>query len=151
MTRKTVNLKFKKLHPDFKVPKQATPGSAGLDMVACIDTEIQLMPGERTTISLGCSVEIPEGWELQVRPRSGLALKEGITILNTPGTIDSDYRGEVKAIVVNLGKQWFTIRPLDKICQVVASEVPVVTCELVDELSTTQRGEGGFGSTGVKS
>lgn len=83
-----VTIKFKALHPEFKLPKQATPGSAGFDMIACIDTEIMLRPNERQAVSLGCSVEIPSGYEIQVRPRSGLALREGITVLNTPGTIN---------------------------------------------------------------
>lgn len=148
MSRTKVKLRFKKLHPDFIVPKQATKGAAGLDMIACIDEPVTIMPGQRKLISLGCAVEIPEGFEVQVRPRSGLAAKEGITILNSPGTIDADYRGECKAIVINHGTEWYTVRPLDKVCQWVTAEVPEVECELVEELSVTDRGAGGFGSTG---
>lgn len=148
MTRQVVNLKWKKLHPSFNLPKQATPGSSGLDMIACIDEDITLMPNQRIAVSLGCSVEIPEGWEIQVRPRSGLALKEGITVLNTPGTIDADFRGECKVILINHSTDWFKIRPLDRVCQFVVSQVPVVTHQLVSELSSTDRGTGGFGSSG---
>ena len=148
MSRTEVKLKWKKLHPDFKLPKQATVGSAGLDMIACINEPVTIMPGKRALISLGCAVEIPEGYCIDVRPRSGLALKEGITILNTPGLIDTDYRGPLGAIVVNLGEEWYTVRPLDKICQVTVAQVPVVESELVEELSSTDRGAGGFGSSG---
>ena len=148
MSRKKVKLKFKKLHPDFELPKQATKGAAGLDMLAIIDQPIRVMPGKRVLVSLGCAVEIPEGFEVQVRPRSGLAAKEGITVLNSPGTIDADYRGECKAIIVNHNDEWYEIRPLDKICQWVEAEVPEVECELAEELCSTDRVAGGFGSTG---
>lgn len=144
------NLKFKSLHPLFSLPKQATAGSAGFDMTACIDEPVLLAPGERGAISLGCAVEIPAGWEIQVRSRSGLALKKGIAVLNSPGTIDSDYRGECKAIIINLSHVEFTINPSDRICQFVISRVPVVNLELVEELSNSERGVGGFGSTGIK-
>jgi dUTP pyrophosphatase len=150
MTRPNVNLKFKKLHHSFELPKQATSGSAGIDMRACMDDSVIIRPSERVAISLGCSVEVPEGFEIQVRPRSGLALKEGITVLNTPGTIDSDYRGECKVILINHSSNWFKVQPLDRICQFVVNEVPLVTTALVEELSSTDRGEGGFGSTGTK-
>lgn len=143
-----VTVKFKKLHHSFVLPKQATKTASGFDMIACIDDPITLMPGARIAVSLGCSVEIPVGFEIQVRPRSGLALKEGITVLNTPGTIDSDYRGECKAILINHSNEWTTIRPLDRVCQFVVCPVPEVTVELAEELSTTERGAGGFGSTG---
>jgi dUTP pyrophosphatase len=150
MTRPTVNLRWKPLHRDFVVPKQATAGAAGLDMIACIEEPVVLRPGERAAISLGCAVEIPEGWELQVRPRSGLALKQGLTVLNAPGTIDSDYRGEVKVILINHDTQQNTIRPLDRVCQLVPAQVPLVVSTLADDLSDTERGQGGFGSTGTK-
>lgn len=151
MTRPTINVKWKKIHPDFKVPEHATPGSAAVDMIACIDDPVQIMPGQRALISLGCAVQIPEGWEMQLRPRSGLAIKEGITVLNSPGTVDSDYTGEVKVIVINHSDQWFTIRPLDRICQAAFRQVPIVKSQLVTELDSTERGSGGFGSTGVSS
>jgi dUTP pyrophosphatase len=144
----TVNVKFKKLHHAFTLPKQATKTASGFDMTACINEPLIVMPGQRVAVSLGCSVEVPVGYEIQVRPRSGLALKEGITVLNSPGTIDSDYRGECKAILINHSNQWFTVRPLERICQFVVCPVPEVTVELVDALSETERGTGGFGSTG---
>jgi dUTP pyrophosphatase len=148
MTRSDVKVKFKKLHPEFKLPKQATSGSSGFDMVACIDEKQMLLPGMRTTISLGCSVEVPEGFEIQVRPRSGLAIKEGITVLNSPGTIDSDFRGECKVILINHSSNWYNINPLERVCQFVVVEIPKVELELVTELTDTERGAGGFGSTG---
>lgn len=148
MVQKKVKLKFQRKHSDFQLPIKAEPGSAGFDMKACIDQPITLQPGHRVLIPLGCAVEIPVGWEIQVRPRSGLALKEGITILNSPGTIDSSFRGLCGAIVVNHGDQWYTIRPQDKICQWLIAEVPEVTCELVEELSNSDRGQSGFGSSG---
>lgn len=141
-------IKFKKLHPDFKLPTKSTPGAAGYDMVACLDKKLTIHPGERALISLGCSVEIPVGYEIQVRPRSGLALKEGITVLNSPGTIDADYRGTVGAIVVNHSKDWVVINPLDRICQIVPAKLADVSFEMVNELEDTSRGNGGFGSTG---
>jgi len=144
----SIVLKWKRLHTDFKLPAKATTGSAGLDMIACIDGPVTIQPGHRATISLGCAVQIPEGHAMLVLPRSGLALKEGITVLNSPGLIDSDYRGEVKAIVINHGSEWYTVRPLDKICQVVIVQLPEVNNALVDELDSTDRGQGGFGSTG---
>lgn len=144
----TVKIQFKKLHHSFKLPSKATKGSAGFDMIACIDEPLTLLPGQRTAISLGCSVEIPEGYELQVRPRSGLALKEGLTVLNAPGTIDSDFRGEVKAILINHSANWFKINPLDRICQLVPAALLEVELSLSEELTETERGAGGFGSSG---
>ena len=143
-----VTVRFKRLHPDFKLPKHATPGSAGMDMIACIDEPVTLLPGDRTAISLGCAVEVPVGYEIQVRPRSGLALKEGVTVLNTPGTIDADFRGTCKVILVNHSKEWVKIQPLDRVCQFVVCKLPSVSVEEVAELSDTERGQGGFGSTG---
>lgn len=148
MTQQKTKIKFKSEHPEFKLPTQATKGSAGFDMRACIDQPVTLMPKQRMLISLGCSVEIPEGYEIQVRPRSGLAIKEGITVLNTPGTIDSDYRGLCQVILINLSDNWFKIEPQDRVCQFVVQKVPEVELELVQELASTDRGTGGFGSTG---
>ena len=149
----TTKVLFKKLHPDFKIPTQATDGAAGFDMRACLDPgqeSIILTKGKQLAISLGCSVEIPSGFEIQVRPRSGLALKNGITVLNSPGTIDSDYRGECKAILINHSDEPFVIKSGDRICQWVVAELPYIHLEMVDNLSETDRGEGGFGSTGIK-
>ena len=147
-TRPQTHLKFKSLHPSFKLPERATVGSTCFDMRACIDEKIILQTGQRVAISLGCSVEIPLGWEIQVRPRSGFALKDGITVLNTPGSIDADFRGECKVILINHGTTYIEINPQDRVCQWAVAQVPLVTLELVDELSSTDRGTGGFGSSG---
>ena len=153
----TVKIKFKPCHDLFKLPKKATPGSAGFDMLACIDEPVKMYEGQTVAISLGCSVEIPEGYEIQVRPRSGLALKQNITILNSPGTIDNDFRGTCMAIVhksfspsLESITPPFIINPGDRICQFIVNKLPEVELELAEELSDTQRGSGGFGSTGVK-
>ena len=133
---------------DLPLPLYATEGSAGLDLLAVIDGDIELQPGARAAVPCGIAMALPEGIEAQVRPRSGLALHHGITVLNTPGTIDSDYRGEVKAILVNLGQEMFRIRRGMKIAQLVIASC--VRADLVDcaELPSSYRGSGGFGSTG---
>ncbi|MFZ4381115.1 MAG: dUTP diphosphatase [Sandarakinorhabdus sp.] len=131
------------------LPAYATPGAAGMDAVAAVtDTHI-LHPGERFAVPLGFCMAIPEGHEVQVRPRSGLALKAGITVPNSPGTIDSDYRGEVKALLINLGTDAFAIERGMRICQLVPAAVTRAALAVVDALDDTQRGSGGFGSTGV--
>lgn len=132
-------------------PRYASEGAAGLDLTACITSPIVLMPGGRTRVPTGLSVALPAGHEGQVRPRSGLAAKHGITVLNAPGTIDEDYRGEVEVILVHLGQEPFTIQHGDRIAQLVVAPVTHVQIELVQDneaLGATQRGEGGFGSTG---
>jgi dUTP pyrophosphatase len=129
------------------VPAYATTGAAGMDVVAAED--LNLPPGARHAVATGFAMAIPEGYEVQVRPRSGLALKHGITCLNTPGTIDSDYRGEVKVILANLGSDPFPIRRGDRIAQLVPAPVQKAAFALVDSLDETTRGAGGFGSTGV--
>ena len=129
------------------VPTYATAGAAGMDVVAAED--LDLTPGARHAVATGFAMAIPEGYEVQVRPRSGLALKHGITCLNTPGTIDSDYRGEVKVILANLGDAPFPIRRGDRIAQLVPAPVQKAVFALVDNLDDTARGAGGFGSTGV--
>ena len=131
---------------DLPLPAYATPGAAGMDVVAAEDVTIP--PGGRHAVATGFAFAIPDGYEVQVRPRSGLALKHGVTCLNTPGTIDSDYRGEVKVILVNLGDAPFPIRRGERIAQLVPA--PVLRAELaeVDALDATARGAGGFGSTG---
>jgi dUTP pyrophosphatase len=128
------------------LPARATEHAAGLDVVAAED--VTLAPGERHAVATGFSMAIPEGYEVQVRPRSGLALKHGITCLNTPGTIDSDYRGEVKVILANLGSKQFDVRRGERIAQLVPAPVLNAACVEVAELSETSRGVGGFGSTG---
>lgn len=130
-------------------PAYQTPGSAGMDIRANISLDtITLEPGEKCAIPTGIYLEIPEGYECQVRPRSGLAYKHGVTVLNSPGTIDSDYRGEIQVILINHGTNPFTISQGDRIAQLVFSKVEIVTFESAETLSTTQREDGGFGSTG---
>jgi dUTP pyrophosphatase len=128
------------------LPAYATAGAAGMDVVAAED--VTLVPGARHAVATGFALAIPEGYEIQVRPRSGLALKHGITCLNTPGTIDSDYRGEVKVILANLGQEPFEVRRGERVAQLVPAPVQRATLDEVDALDETQRGAGGFGSTG---
>ena len=128
------------------LPGYASAGAAGMDVVAAED--LDLMPGQRHAVATGLMVAIPEGYEIQVRPRSGLALKHGITVPNTPGTIDSDYRGELKVIMINHGDQPFPIRRGERIAQLVPAAVTIAEWDEVDELCETARGSGGFGSTG---
>ena len=133
------------------LPSYETAGSAGMDLLAALDEgeEMVLQPGERALIPTGLKMAIPEGYEVQVRPRSGLAIKKGVTALNSPGTIDSDYRGEVKVILINHGNEPFTVARGDRIAQMVVAEVIQGTWEVCEDLPETDRGAGGFGSTGV--
>ena len=133
-----------------QIPAYATPQSAGMDLKANIEEPITLNSLERRLIPTGLHSALPEGYEAQVRPRSGLAIKHGITCLNTPGTIDADYRGDVGVILINLSSKQFTINPGDRIAQMVINKFEQIEWELVNELSETERGEGGFGSTNVK-
>lgn len=137
-------------HSPYPLPEYATPSSAGLDLKAYITEPITLAPLERCAIPTGIQIALPEGYEAQIRPRSGLALKHGITLMNTPGTIDADYRGEIAAIVANLSSQPYTIEPGERICQMVIARYSQVTWVEVTELSDTSRGQGGFGSTGSR-
>ncbi|MCC5924072.1 MAG: dUTP diphosphatase [Crocinitomicaceae bacterium] len=130
------------------LPNYETMFSAGLDIRACVDVPYTLQPLERTLIKTGLFLEIPAGFEAQVRPRSGLALKKGITVLNAPGTIDADYRGEVGVILINLSKQPFVIEDGDRIAQLVFARVEQAEWMITNDLSKTERGQGGFGSTG---
>jgi dUTP pyrophosphatase len=146
-----VPVKFKRLaHFNGVLPAYQTPGASGFDVCASIDGELTVKPGERCLVPTGLAFEIPEGHEIQVRPRSGLAIKSGITLVNTPGTIDSDYRGELKIILINHGQANFTIKSGDRIAQLVLA--PVVKADLLEEtqLTETARGAGGFGSTGIR-
>ncbi len=131
---------------NLPAPAYATDGAAGLDVVAAED--VTLAPGQRRAVATGFAIAIPEGYEVQVRPRSGLALKHGVTCLNTPGTIDHDYRGEVKIILANLGSTAFEVRRGERIAQLVPAPVLKAAFREVDSLSETSRGAGGFGSTG---
>lgn len=137
-------------HSNNELPQYATPMSAGMDLRAFTDELITIMPGERKLIHSGINIQLPEGYELQVRPRSGLALKHGITLTNAPGTVDADYRGDVGAIVHNLGTEPFIVNNGDRICQIVAKEYVKIEWEETDSLDSTERGEGGFNSTGIK-
>lgn len=131
------------------LPQYATPLSAGLDLRAAITEPVTLRSLERAMVPTGLYISLPEGFEAQVRPRSGLAAKHGITVLNTPGTVDADYRGEIRVILVNLSAEPFTVNPGERIAQMVVARHERVEWEEVDSLDETARGEGGFGSTGV--
>lgn len=133
-----------------ELPAYATPASAGMDVRASLKEPVVIMPGCRALVPTGLRVAIPAGYEIQLRPRSGLAIRDGITLLNTPGTIDADYRGELCVILINLSDKPFTVNHADRICQMVLAEVPRIVWESVDELPETIRGEGGFGHTGTK-
>lgn len=134
----------------FENPKYATEGSAGFDVKANILEPITIGSLQRTLVPTGLFFELPKGYEAQIRPRSGLAFKNGITVLNSPGTLDSDYRGECKVLLVNLSSDEFIIQPGERIAQVIISKHEVVNFETTEELSDTDRGSGGFGSTGNK-
>lgn len=129
-------------------PAAASPESAGLDLRAAVEEPLVLEPGERALVPTGWVIELPPGWEGQIRPRSGLAARHGITLLNSPGTLDSDYRGEVKVLLIHHGEEPFTVHRGDRIAQLVVAPVAVVQLEEVDDLRETERGTGGFGSTG---
>jgi len=157
-----MKVKFKKLHPNAKLPSYAKPGDAGMDLCACLDMinwskvmnpedyAIYVAPGTIELIPIGLSMELPPGYEAQIRPRSGLALKEGITVLNSPGTIDEGYRGPVGIILINHLQSNFSFKVTNgmKIAQMVIKPVERAEIEEVEELSDTERGQGGFGSTG---
>jgi len=135
--------------PPLPLPEYATAGSAGFDLRADIDTDIEIKPLGRALIPTGLVMAVPRGYELQIRPRSGLAAKHGVTVLNTPGTIDSDYRGEVMIILVNLGENTFRVCRGDRIAQAVLAGLTVATLAEAECLDDTDRGAGGFGSTGI--
>ena len=146
-----INLSILPHGEGLPLPAYATTGAAGMDAVAAVSETMMLPPGGRFAVPLGFCIAIPDGYEVQVRPRSGLALKHGITIPNSPGTIDSDYRGEVKALLINLSEEPFAIERGMRICQLVPAVVTRTTLAVVDALDDTKRGTGGFGSTGVHS
>jgi dUTP pyrophosphatase len=135
-------------HSHHPLPAYATQGSSGLDLRAFVTAPVQLAPLERALIPTGLHIALPNNWEAQIRPRSGLALKQGLTCLNTPGTIDADYRGEIKVILINLSNEAQVIHDGDRIAQIVFQQVEKMEWQLVENLETTQRGEGGFGHTG---
>lgn len=142
-----VNVRIRNISPN-SLPEYATPGSSGVDVSAFLPNSLTLKPGERALVPTGLFVEIPEGYEIQVRPRSGLAIKQGLTLLNSPGTIDSDYRGEIKIILINLSAEDQVIKPGDRIAQLVVQQVDRITWVESQLLSETGRASGGFGHTG---
>ena len=133
----------------LKLPTYETDQSAGMDLSAAIEEAIELAPGERMLIPTGLSIALPKGFEAQVRPRSGLAIKHGVTVLNTPGTVDADYRGEIKVILANLGNEPFTVERGMRIAQMVIAKHEQIEWQVVEDLDETDRGSGGFGSTGT--
>ena len=143
-----VKILIKKLNPDVQLPTYKTSGASGMDLMAFIDNPIRLAPNNSCLVPTGLTVAFSEDYELQIRPRSGLAAKSSITVLNTPGTIDSDYRGEIKIILFNHGNEEFTINNKDRVAQMVLMPVIKMELEVTDNLPDTIRGEGGFGSTG---
>lgn len=149
MTGITVAVKRLPHGADLPLPEYATTDSAGLDLLAAIDAPRTLAPGERTLVPTGLAIALPSGHEAQVRPRSGLALKNGVTVLNSPGTVDADYRGEVGVVLINLGSEPFEISRGMRIAQMVVAPVTRLAWEERDELPETMRGVGGYGSTGT--
>lgn len=131
------------------MPAYETQGSAGFDLRAAIPEPVELKPGKRALIPIGIRIALPEGYEAQIRPRSGLAYKHGVTMLNSPGTIDSDYRGEIKVLAINLGEESFVIKHGDRIAQMIIAPVQQIEIQKVFELPKSKRGDGGFGSTGI--
>ena len=143
-----VRVLIKKLSPSVQLPSYKTNGASGMDLMAFIEQPIELEPGKSCLVPTGLSVAFPEEYEIQIRPRSGLAAKNNITVLNTPGTIDSDYRGELKIILFNHGNENFQINNSDRIAQMILTPIIKMELQETDELPDTVRGEGGFGSTG---
>ena len=148
METRRILIKKVSTNPLFKLPKYESNGAAGMDLSADIDAEVELKPLERFLFPTGIAISLPKDLEAQIRPRSGLAIKNGITLLNTPGTVDSDYRGEIKVILVNISNDKYTIKPGDRIAQMVLSQFVQGQFELVENLDETDRGSFGFGSTG---
>ncbi len=143
-----VKVLIKKLNPLAELPSYKTTGASGMDLMACIEKSINLEPGKSCLVSTGLSVAFPEEYEIQIRPRSGLAAKNNIGVLNTPGTIDSDYRGEIKVILFNHGKENFRINNNDRIAQMILAPITKMELKETNELPESIRGKGGFGSTG---
>lgn len=147
----TVEVRIRRLaHAEgLPLPVYATGGAAGADLCAAVDSEVVIEPGERIAVPIGLVLEIPRGFEAQVRPRSGLAIRRGLTVVNAPGTIDSDYRGELKVLLVNLGAEPITIARGDRVAQMIVAPVTRAVFVEADDLTASDRGSGGFGSTGV--
>ena len=145
-----IKILIKRLSKEVSLPKYETSGSSGMDLSANIDAKINIEPGKTAIIPTGLALSIPKGFEIQIRPRSGLAAKQKISVLNTPGTIDSDYRGEIKVILINLSKESFKVEKGLRIAQMVVCPVVQAQLKEVNDLNETERGKGGFGSTGTK-
>ena len=141
---------IKRFSKDINLPKYETEGSSGMDLAAHIENSVQIEPGNTVMVPTGIAVSIPKNFEIQIRPRSGLAARNKISVLNTPGTIDSDYRGEIKVILINLGKKSFTVEKGARVAQMVLCPIVRAVFKEVDSLDNTGRGAGGFGSTGSK-
>lgn len=139
----------KRLHPSAILPQYMSSGAAGCDVTACLEAPLELAPLGRAAVPTGLALEIPEGYEVQVRPRSGLAIKKGLTIVNAPGTIDSDYRGELKVLLVNLSTETVRVENGERIAQLIMQKVEQAEWAWTEELTSTERGAGGFGSTGI--
>jgi dUTP pyrophosphatase len=149
MNRLRVSIKLFSNGQTLSLPEYMTELSAGMDLKACIDEEVCIEPGQYMKIPTGIAIALPEGFEAQIRPRSGLAARYGVTLVNSPGTIDADYRGEIAVILINLGSEPFMVHHGDRIAQMVVAPVVRVEWELQEELDQTRRGEGGFGHTGI--
>ena len=145
-----IKILIKRLSKEVSLPKYETSGSSGMDLAAYIDSNININPGQTAIIPTGLALSIPKGFEVQIRPRSGLAAKQKISVLNTPGTIDADYRGEIKVILINLGPEPFKVEKGLRIAQMIVCPIVQAQLKEVDDLSETERGKGGFGSTGTK-
>ena len=145
-----IEVLIKRLSKNVELPKYETIDSSGMDLAADIEKKVEIKPGQTLIIPTGISLSIPENFEIQIRPRSGLAAKSNITVLNTPGTIDADYRGEIKVILINLGNKIFTVEKGTRIAQMVLCPIIKMNLKEVENLDDTSRGSGGFGSTGIK-
>ncbi|MFM8270232.1 MAG: dUTP diphosphatase [Pseudomonadota bacterium] len=143
-----IPVQVKKLNPNAEIPNYMTSGSAGCDVKACLPEALEIKPAQRVAVPTGLAFGIPEGFEIQVRPRSGLSIKQGLTVVNSPGTIDCDYRGEVMVLMINLGAESVRIQHGDRIAQLVIQKAEQIQWSSVEDLSKTERGAGGFGSTG---
>ncbi|MBL6931914.1 MAG: dUTP diphosphatase [Rhodospirillales bacterium] len=149
MTQMTVQIKRLRNGDGLNLPAYATPASAGMDLLAATDSPIGIEPGERIMVPTGIAIALPPGFEAQVRPRSGLALKNGVTVLNAPGTIDADYRGEIGVILINHGSETFLVQRGMRVAQMVFAQISMATWDEVAALPESERAEGGFGSTGI--
>jgi dUTP pyrophosphatase len=145
----SVEVEIKCMHPNSRIPAYETEHAAGMDLRAYLEQELSLYPGERVLVETGIAIALPQGYEAQVRPRSGLALKHGVSLLNSPGTIDADYRGEIRVVLINHGSEVFKVSNGDRIAQLVVAPVSRVEWKETTELNRTVRADGGFGHTGI--